>query len=330
MNRIKMHFIRTMAFTIFFSLVWAGSLSAQSTIPPEKTVRVFYIHPNDVPLDSAFLKGIAKVMYSSQKYFLEQCKFTFKLNNPVCEIIKGTHPRSYYENTPNDPDRYWWAVFNAREDLLNQVSSIRNDGNRSKWKVVFYIDAEGSGAGGGGGGGWVLLPKHDADGARGYPKDTARWCGGMCHELGHCFGLPDSRSTDGTVMSASFYGWPNCIFSTNHINTMKNSGANSGFWTDVITSTVPGYYSMTTPESWAPVINGNKLQVEFKADQPISAVIGVFDLSGKQLAAFKPSYSSNGINRFSFDMSRFGSGNYICSLEKNGKTESKPIVKNAR
>ncbi len=40
-----------------------------------------------------------------------------------------------------------------------------------------------------------------------------RWYGGMVHELGHAFGLPDSSSTDGTPMSASFYNYPNTHFS---------------------------------------------------------------------------------------------------------------------
>ena len=40
-----------------------------------------------------------------------------------------------------------------------------------------------------------------------------RWYGGMVHELGHAFGLPDSSATDGTPMSASFYSYPNTHFS---------------------------------------------------------------------------------------------------------------------
>jgi len=69
-----------------------------------------------------------------------------------------------------------------------------------------------TGAGGGATGGWLLHPGHDADGAAGYPEDQARWVVGMVHEQGHAFDLPDSTSTDGTCLSASFYGWPDCIF----------------------------------------------------------------------------------------------------------------------
>lgn len=49
-----------------------------------------------------------------------------------------------------------------------------------------------------------------------------RWYGGMVHELGHAFGLPDSSSTDGTCMSASFYSYPNCVFSPAQKNGILN------------------------------------------------------------------------------------------------------------
>ena len=45
-----------------------------------------------------------------------------------------------------------------------------------------------------------------------------RWYGGMVHELGHAFGLPDPSSTDGTPMSASFYDYPNTHFSQSQKN----------------------------------------------------------------------------------------------------------------
>jgi hypothetical protein len=68
----------------------------------------------------------------------------------------------------------------------------------------------------------VLLSGHDADGAAGRGGDMNRWYGGMVHELGHAFGLPDSSSTDGTCMSATFYSYPNCVFSQAQKNGMLN------------------------------------------------------------------------------------------------------------
>jgi hypothetical protein len=308
---------------------------AASTDPPAKTVRVFYILPNDVTLDSAYPKGIAKVMISSQKYFLKQCGFTFRLNNPICEVVKGTHPRSWYENTPNpsgSADNYWFAVYNGMDDLKKVVPSISTDGNRSKWKIVEEVDAEGPGAGGGGGGGEVLLCKHDADGAKGYPKDTARWCGGMCHELGHCFGLPDATHDDGTVMSADFYHWPvNCVFTASQTNTMKSLGANSGFWIDNITGTEEFFgMAINAPMRWTPLIRGSQLQVPLSTANLFPWAIALYDLSGKRTAFYPQSLTPSDRTPYTFDVSALSNGNYVCALEKNGKVEKKNIVRKIR
>jgi hypothetical protein len=306
--------------------------SAATADPAAKTVRVFYILPNDVPFDSAYPKGIGKVMVSSQKYFLQQCNFTFRLNNPICEVVKGTHPRSWYENNACGSDRYWCAVNNGQQDLENVVPSVKNDGNRSKWKIVFEVDAEGTGAGGGGGGGWVLLCKHDADGAKGYPKDTARWCGGMCHELGHCFGLPDATHDDGTVMSADFYHWPvNCIFTASQTSTMKTLGANSGFWIDNITGTKENFSTtINAPERWAPLIQGNQLQVPLLMAKLFPTAVALYDLSGKRTVFYALATTASNRSLYTFDVSALDAGAYICSLEKNGKVEQKNIVRKIR
>lgn len=310
-----------------FTVLMVSIVSAATIDPPDKTVRVFYILPNDVPLDSAYPEGIAKVMKSSQRYFMEQCKFTFRLNDPACEVVKGNHPRSWYENNECGADRYWCAVNNGQQDLLNSIPSVKNDGNRSRWKIIFYIDAEGTGAGGGGGGGWVLLPKHDADGARGFPKDTARWCGGMCHELGHCFGLPDASRDDGTVMSADFYHWPvNCIFNSNHISTMKNLAANSGFWVNEITETA-AHPSLESgrKRQWVPVIQDNHLVIPLTAASAVGATVGIYDLSGRCVTRISQVSVSPAQSRVLMDLSTINAGTYICSFEKNGISVKQPL-----
>jgi hypothetical protein len=246
--------------------------------PPDKTVRVFYIQPTDVAYNPKYVAGITSVMKSAQRYFMEQCKYTFKLSDPVVEVVKGTHPRSWYETNANDPDEYWWAVYNGREDLLKQVPSVKSDWNRSRWKIVFYIDAEGPQAGGGGGGGWVLLPKHDLDGALIYPRDTARWVGGMVHELGHAFGLPDAQSTDGTVMSASFYGWPNCVFTSAMANTMKNLPENAGFWYNSIPTGLDPRRGQASPSG----SGGRSLLLRNPSANPVPLPLGRYDVVGRK------------------------------------------------
>jgi hypothetical protein len=191
--------------------VWRlpGFTGGDPQAPPSKTVRVWLLRPSDVPFDQRYPDGIAGVMREAQRYYQQELGKTFRLNDPVVQVVTGEHPKSWYENTPNGSDRYWWAVFNMQQELLRRFDVKAPD---SRWINVGEVIAEGPGAGGGGGGGWVILCQHDADGAAGINGPMNRWYGGMVHELGHAFGLPDSSSTDGTPMSASFYNYPNTHF----------------------------------------------------------------------------------------------------------------------
>ncbi|MDX3111432.1 cellulose-binding domain-containing protein [Nonomuraea angiospora] len=187
--------------------------------PPSRTVRVYWLKPSDVAYDQRYPDGIAKVMQEAQRFFKQQLGKTFTLNNPVVEVVNGDQPRTWYENTPNCGEKYWWTVCNMQAELRRKLGLGAPD---NRWVNVGEISAEGDGAGGGGGNGWVILSGHDADGAAGINGAMNRWYGGMVHELGHAFGLPDATSTDGTCMSATFYSYPNCIFNQTQKNGMLN------------------------------------------------------------------------------------------------------------
>ncbi|GHJ44177.1 lectin [Catellatospora sp. TT07R-123] len=188
-----------------------GPSTSPGGTPPSKTVRVFWLKPSDVAYDQRYPDGIAAVMREAQRYYQQELGKTFTLNSVVVEVVTGEHVRSWYENTPNGGDKYWWSVTNMQQELARRLG-LRNPDSR--WLCVGEISAEGDGAGGGGSPGWVVLSGHDADGAAGTSGQSMnRWYGGMVHELGHAFGLPDAASTDGTPMSASFYSYPNTHFS---------------------------------------------------------------------------------------------------------------------
>jgi hypothetical protein len=190
------------------------------TTPPVKTVRVYWLKPSDVPFDQRYPDGIANVMREAQRYYKQELGKTFTLNDPVVEVVTGDQLRSWYENTPNGGDRYWWSVTNMQNELIRKFGLGSPD---SRWLNVGEISAEGPGAGGGGGNGWVLMSGHDADGAAGTSGEPmSRWYGGMVHELGHALGLPDSTSTDGTPMSASFYNYPDTHFNQSQKNQILN------------------------------------------------------------------------------------------------------------
>jgi hypothetical protein len=189
-------------------------------IPPTQTVRVFWLRPSVVPFDQRCPDGITKVMVEAQRYYKQELGKTFRLNSPTVEVVVGEHVKSWYENTPAGGDRYWWSVTNMQNELVRRMGVRVGD---KRWLNVGEISAEGEGAGGGGGNGWVVLCQHDADGAATASGQAMnRWYGGMVHELGHAVGLPDSTSTDGTPMSASFYDYPNTHFSQSQKNAILN------------------------------------------------------------------------------------------------------------
>ncbi|QQQ74012.1 hypothetical protein IOD16_22585 [Saccharothrix sp. 6-C] len=205
------------------SATWPGAAQAvdgpAAMAPPTGTVRVHLLVPSDVAPDQRYADGITRVMVEAQRYYKQELGKTFRLNSPAVEVIRGERVRSWYENTPNGPERYWWTVFNMQQELMRRLGLGAPD---RRWLNVGEIRAEGPGAGGGGGGGWVILSGHDADGAAGVNGPMNRWYGGMVHELGHAFGLPDSSYTDGTPMSASFYDYPNTHFTQSQKNGILN------------------------------------------------------------------------------------------------------------
>ena len=142
--------------------------------------------------------------------------------SPVVETVNGLHDTNWYINNNCDPggDRYACVIFNMQGELQQRFGLNNPD---SRWLFVAEVSAEEVGKSGGGGQpGWVLLSGHDADGAAGKTEPMPRWYGGMVHELGHAFGLPDATSTDGTCMSASFYSYPNCTFNQTQKNGILN------------------------------------------------------------------------------------------------------------
>jgi hypothetical protein len=178
-----------------------------------RTVRVFWLKPTDVAYDQRYPDGIAGVVREAQRYYKQELGRTFKLNDTVVEVVNGEHDTQWYIRTDCDlnGDRYWCVVQNMQRELMRRFGIANPD---SRWLVVGEISAEDPNQSGGGASpGWLLLSGHDADGGAGRNGPMNRWYGGMVHELGHGFGLPDSTSTDGTPMSASFYDYPNTHFS---------------------------------------------------------------------------------------------------------------------
>jgi hypothetical protein len=174
-----------------------------------------------VAYDHRYPDGIAAVMLEAQRFFRQQLGKTFTLNNPVIEVVNGQHDTNWYiTHNCTGTDHYWCVVANGQSELQQRFGLGNPD---SRWLNVEEVSAEEAGQSGGGGApGWVLLSGHDADGAAGIDGPLNRWYGGLVHEFGHAFGLPDATSTDGTCMSASLYSYPNCTFNQTQKNGILN------------------------------------------------------------------------------------------------------------
>ena len=228
-KRIRSYCLAMLLGLVLVPITWANYAIAD---PVEtNTVRVFWLKPSDVPYEQSVVDGIADVMRESQAYYLQELGKTFRLNNPIVEVCEGDHERVWYETESSiTTDPYFRTGFNMIAELKRKYSLGEPD---SRWVIVGEISAEGDGAGGFGGNGWVGLTKHDVDGAAGINGPMNRWYGGMIHELGHAFGLPDSTYTDGTPMSASFYDYPNCHFTQSQKDGLLN-GQFGGFFVEDI------------------------------------------------------------------------------------------------
>lgn len=173
-------------------------------------VKVYLLRPNDVAEDPSYVEGITNVMRESQQYYQQELGKTFQLSDPVVEVVEGEHERTWYENNPSCDEKYCYVIFNGQAELIRRFGLKDPDPDTV---YVLEVMAEGEGAGGGAHIGWVMLSGHDADGAAGKRQEgMGRWVGGMVHELGHAFGLPDSSGDDTTPMSACLYGFPACNF----------------------------------------------------------------------------------------------------------------------
>jgi hypothetical protein len=200
----------------------APPTTAPTSGPPlVRTVRVYWIKPTDKAFDQRYPDGITNVMLEAQRFFKQQLGKTFTLNSPVVEVVNGLHDTNWYiTNNCSGSDHYWCVVANGQSELRQRFGLNNPD---SRWINVEEVSAEEvNQSGGGGSSGWVLLSGHDADGGAGVNGPINRWYGGMVHELGHAFGLPDATSTDGTCMSASLYDYPNCTFNQTQKNGILN------------------------------------------------------------------------------------------------------------
>lgn len=175
--------------------------------------------PNDKVHNANYEQGISDAVLSLQEWFKEKTGgYTFKLNDPIVEVYYGQQSSSWYSETVNgeDSEFYYWQ--NVYRELAEDGGIAFPDSN---YVWVIYCDTEGAG---GGNRGIAILPKEDMEGLVGNTNQPiSRWIGGLGHEMGHAFGLPDIKAPDNALMWLGYIIYPNAVFLSDEIETLKKS-----------------------------------------------------------------------------------------------------------
>ena len=199
----------------------AGVAIVFQTAPNQKTVRVFYLIPQDRAVRPEYEVAIEFCVRELQSWYAKQLDGkTFRLNDPVVEVVRTKHDATWYNThvPPNKPEKIAYTFYNAVREAAVLDSDDENlaayiwphADPDSVWLI--YIDAPGgSGAG-------VhraaVLPDHDLAGLTGNASDGTplrRWVGGSGHELGHAFHLMHSGEAHaGALMQRGYATYPDC------------------------------------------------------------------------------------------------------------------------
>lgn len=218
-------------FKLFFIalILLFGNFWAVKSADP-KTVRVVWLRPTDVSYNQNIVNALAGCANEAKTWWAQHNDGkTFRLNDPVVEVINGDHTANWYVTTPAGswgPDWYWWE--NTKIEVMSKLGTQNWDPN---YRFVIYISCtkppNGSGASGSG---YAIMDNQDINGLLGQSSEPYdRWVGGFAHELGHNFDLPD-ESTSGCVMSAALYNFPNCNFCNPCKNILATSSRCTGFF----------------------------------------------------------------------------------------------------
>jgi len=176
--------------------------------PRPKSVRIVYLVSADRSVREDFRKGIETAAKDLQAWYGRQLGGpTFRLNDPVVEVVKSDKEASWFYRHPNGNNEDSWGFNNGLAEARRLVGARHRDP-----QYVWVIYSDGPGNKGRGGAGVTVLPEDDLLGLVGqHPmqKEVKRWIAGLGHELGHAFGLAhpqDTKRHAGAIMWMGIYG----------------------------------------------------------------------------------------------------------------------------
>jgi len=176
--------------------------------PTLRQVRVIYLVSRDREENVEYTAAIEDAIRNLQKWYGRQLGGpTFRLSNPVVEVVKSNRPADWFYGHPNGIRKDDWGYNNTLDEAKRLCGAKHNDP-----KFVWVIYSDGPGNKGRGGSGVTCLPEDDLLGLVGkHPtqKNKLRWIAGLGHELGHAFGLrhpSDTKKHADAIMWAGIYG----------------------------------------------------------------------------------------------------------------------------
>ncbi len=175
---------------------------------PVRPVRIVYLVSADREEKPVFTAAIEHAIRDLQKWYSKQLDGpTFRLSDPVVEVVKSREKGGWFYGNPNGRDKDNWGFNNALHEAKRLVGARFNDPN-----YIWVIYSDGPGNRGRGGNGVTVLPEDDLLGLVGkHPKqkNKLRWIAGLGHEVGHAFGLPhpsDTKKDADALMWTGIYG----------------------------------------------------------------------------------------------------------------------------
>ena len=188
-----------------------------------RRVRVIYLVSHDRTENAEYTAAIDYAVRDLQKWYAKQLDGpTFRLSDPVVEVVKSERPANWFYGNPNGGDKDNWGYNNTLDEAKRLCNAKLDDP-----KFVWVVYSDGPGNKGRGRSGVTCLPQDDLLGLVGkHPiqKDKPRWIAGLGHELGHAFGLPhpsDTTKHADALMWTGIYGkYPNQTYLTDEDKRM--------------------------------------------------------------------------------------------------------------
>lgn len=200
--------ILTIALVLVPSLNADDTKTSQIQSEVKREVRVIYLVSTDRDEVKEYKAAVEHAIRDLQGWYAKQLKgTTFKLHEPVVEVVKSRRPAAWFNSNPNGPNKADWGHNNTLQEAAELVSARNNDPS-----YVWVLYSDGPGNTGRGGSGVCYLPEDDLLGLVGrHPTqpDRLRWIAGLGHELGHAFGLPhpeDTKKDADAIMWTGIYG----------------------------------------------------------------------------------------------------------------------------